>query len=67
MKSSRIDPSALLDRLEKKYARKVEIEKIKRQAKQQRQSLAKIRGMSVSNLLGKQSALFDNDFKFTHR
>lgn len=67
MKRSHVNPSALLNRLEKKYARKVEIEKMKRQAKQQRQSLAKIRGMSVSNLLGKQSAIFDNDFMLTHR
>lgn len=68
MKNSHIDPSSLLDRLEKKYAKKLQIQKLKKQSKYQKQTLMKVRGMSVSKLLGgKQSILFDNDFKFTHR
>lgn len=68
MKNSHVDPSSLLDRLEKKYAKKLQIERIKRQSKHQKQALMKVRGISVSKLLGnKQSPLFDNDFRPTYR
>lgn len=63
MKSSHINASALLDRLEKKYAKKIKNQKNKRKAKQQRQTLTKIRGMSVPNLMGGSSVLLDLDYE----
>jgi hypothetical protein len=63
MKSSHIDTSTLLDRLEKKYAKKLKNQKNKRQAKQQRQVLTKVRGMSVPILMGKSSTLFELDYE----
>ncbi len=50
MKSSAIDPSATLDRLEKKFAKKLRNQKNKKHARYLRQSLKRLRGMSISAL-----------------
>lgn len=58
---------AFLDRLEKKYIKKVQLHAFKRENEVLKHQLSSMRGMSVPQLHGRDSALFDMpDYKLTY-
>ena len=61
MKRTRQDRKALLDRLEKKYIKKIQIHAFKRENEQLKKQLSAMRGMKASHLFRKDSLDFDLD------
>ena len=61
MKRTRHDRKALLDRLEKKYIKKIQIHAFKRENEQLKKQLSAMRGMKASHLFRKASLDFDLD------
>lgn len=67
MKKTHYDRRALLDRLEKKYIKKVQLHAFKRESEQLKHQLSAIRGRSVSRLDDFDTDLFDiPDYKVTY-
>jgi lactate dehydrogenase-like 2-hydroxyacid dehydrogenase len=61
MKRTRQDRKALLDRLEKKYIKKIQIYAFKRENEQLKKQLSAMRGVKASHLFRKDSLDFDLD------
>ena len=61
MKRTRQDRKALLDRLEKKYIKKIQIHAFKRENEQLKKQLSAMRGGKASHLFRKDSLDFDLD------
>ena len=61
MKRTRQDRTALLDMLEKKYIKKIQIHAFKRENEQLKKQLSAMRGMKASHLFRKDSLDFDLD------
>lgn len=61
MKRTRQDRKALLDRLEKKYIKKIQIHAFKRENEQLKKQLSAMRGVKASHLFRKDSLDFDLD------
>ena len=59
MKKTHYDRRALLDRLEKKYIKKVQLHAFKRESEQLKHQLSAIRGSDVSRFEDLDSDLFD--------
>jgi len=67
MKKTQHDRRALLDRLEKKYIKKVQLHAFKRESEQLKHQLTSIRGTSVSRLDELDSDLYEiPDYKLTY-
>ena len=61
MKRTRQDRKAPLDRLEKKYIKKIQIHAFKRENEQLKKQLSAMRGVKASHLFRKDSLDFDLD------
>lgn len=61
MKRTRQDRKALLDRLEKKYIKKIQIHAFKRENEKLKKQLSAMRGVKASHLFRKDSLDFDLD------
>jgi len=67
MKKTRYDRRALLDRLEKKYIKKVQLNAFKHESEQLKHQLSSIRGRDVSRLDELSSDLYEiPDYKLTY-
>jgi len=67
MKKTHQDRKALLDRLEKKYIRKVQLHAFKRESEQLKNELNAMRGTSISQLQNQDFDFFDiSDFRATY-
>lgn len=66
MKKTHYDRRALLDRLEKKYIKKVQLHAFKRESEILKHQLSEMRGRSVSRMADNDTDLFDiPDYKLT--
>jgi hypothetical protein len=68
MRKTQTNPRKLVDRLEKKYQKKIRFQKYKSFSKQFRQSLSTVRGVSARNLKDDAWDMFNiNDYEYIGR